>query len=186
MKKIILIMLVSTFPFICFAQDYATTTEIHSWRHKGHFEEVVSDSIDGAIVTADLAKHYYRGLVWKAGKAVELKGDFFTPTKKEVLKAEEKLVGYLDKVRLSSEYWERNAPRSSELKWYKRFYVGIIIESQKKIFFNCYRSVEPGHSSGWQDMDVPVSSGGGNDYFWVFYDIKTETFSDLNIAGVVS
>ncbi len=125
---------------------------------------VKTDKIDGIIYTnfAD----------WKP---LVQATEFWTPTKEEVLKAEEKIEEYLrsDPARYA-ELWRK-------LPNYKRQYVGIIVNGHKRIFCNffCSKTFFPS-----EYLSVPlVVDDGGECFFRIEYDLGDKKCYNFNANG---
>ena len=116
-----------------------------------------------------------KGIICQSNKEWEFmfKGkQFWTPTKEQVLKAEEELERFLK---------EKPPARSPELARklgrYKRQYVGILVDGQKRIFANFYCTEEP---LGCRPV---VYEDGGDCFFEVEYDVKDGKITRLEING---
>lgn len=168
MKKLILVISLFMLPLVCFAQL------------SENFEEVITDSVDGVIITQSAAKYYYHPDYKKTNE-----NGYFTPTKDEVLKAERKLVEYLDQYKPANTF--DVSPLSKDLVKYKRYYVGVILEGEKKIWLKfVYYDETFKHymeMSDWKHA-LPIEvDGGGNHYFRVLYDIKSDRIVNFNMNG---
>ncbi|MFC1577191.1 hypothetical protein ACFL3N_02505 [Candidatus Omnitrophota bacterium] len=134
------------------------------------FVSVSTFTTKGIIVPEGQGRNFFWGTGYKAE-------DYWTPTKKDVLKAEKKLVEYLkeEKPELSPELWKKAAK-------YNRQYVGVVIMADKKIWINFFdRSVD--HPK-WRKEPVLVD-GGGDRYFNVLYDVSGEKFFNLQVNALL-
>jgi hypothetical protein len=97
---------------------------------------------------------------------------FWVPTKDQILEAEQAIERYLkDKPPTRSpKLWQK-------LTNYKRQYVGIVVDGQKRIYCNFYCG-----SESLSDKPVSVSDG-GDCYFQVEYDIEDTTIYNLMVNG---
>lgn len=102
-----------------------------------------------------------------------LKGvEFWTPTKAQALKAEEKI----------KEHLKDNSPSDAPDLWrdlpkYKRQYVGIIVNGHKRIFCNFYRWNKP-----LSPKPIFVFDGGAN-FFRIEYDLEDEKCYNFKTNG---
>ena len=98
--------------------------------------------------------------------------DFWTPTKAQALKAEERIKEHLKNKPLSyvPDLW-RKLPK------YKRQYVGIIVNGHKRIFCNFYRSDEPLSDKPFFEFDGPYVC------FWIEYDIEDQKCYNFEYSG---
>ena len=97
---------------------------------------------------------------------------FWTPTKAQVLKAEEEIERYL-----KNKPPARSPGLWRDLPQYKRQYVGFIVNNRKKIFCNFYCSKESLTCAPKFVMD------GGDCYFQVEYDVGRRKITKLEING---
>jgi len=124
---------------------------------------VKTDKIDGLICTnfAD----------WKFMFTTT---EFWTPTKDDVLAAENQIEAFLKK---------ESKPHAANL-WrklpdYKRQYLGIVVNGHKRIFCNFYcRS----HRIPLDDKPVLVEDG-GECFFRIQYDLNDKQCYDFNVNG---
>ena len=134
-------------------------------------EEINTDSIDGVIVPQASGRNFYYNN--------RIKG-YFTPSQEDILKAESKLIDYIQETTSPGLDYPLIPDLSQKLANYKRQYVGIILEDGNKIWLNFF--CDP-HNDGWKYGVISVIGGGGC-YFNVLYDIKSEEFSHLLINGL--
>src|SRR6185295_9968804 len=125
---------------------------------------VKTDKIDGNIYTnfAD----------WKP---LVQATEFWTPTKEEVLKAEQKIEEYL---RSDS---ARHVDLSRKLPNYKRQYVGIIVNGHKRIFCNFLCS-SAFFLSEYVFVPIVVDDG-GECFFRIEYDLVDKKCYNFNANG---
>ena len=122
---------------------------------------VKTDRSEGIICT-----NFSDWSFWLKGK------EFWTPTKEQVLKAEEKI----------KEYLKHNSPGHAPDLWqdlpkYKRQYVGIIVDGHKRIFCNFYRWDRPLSSKPVFVLD------GGADFFQLEYDLEDRKCYNFRTNG---
>jgi len=123
---------------------------------------VKTDKVDGIICTN-----------WAEWKFISKNKEFWTPTKEQVLQAEEGIEQNL----------KDNPPRESPNLWrkfskYKRQYLGITVDGHKRIYCNFYCSGEPlsEHPVFYDD--------GGDCFFHVQYDVEEQKCYALSINGI--
>ena len=159
--------------FCITASVIASTTRVQaSHAAEMPYEVITTDKFEGLIVPKDAALGFL---------GIELSSDekdtteYWTPTKEDVLKAEEKLEPYLTRL----------APRQSpdlgkKLVQYRRQYVGIFYNGYKYLYMNffCHNF----KADDWKNSPVIVMDG-GDCFFRLWYDIASGTFSRLNING---
>lgn len=167
MKKIfsILVILISV-PTLLFAQP------------KNNFELIKTDTIEGVIINEERGEDFY----WITSYTAE---SFWTPTKEEVLKAEEKLADYLKEAVPNYlqeipkfHVFYKDSTLWQDLPEYNRQYVGIVLNGDRKIWLNFFRKRDRGYD--WKSTPLSVF-GGGTDYFNLIYDINSDTFSHFVI-----
>jgi hypothetical protein len=62
---------------------------------------------------------------------------------------------------------------------YRRQYVGIIVQGEKRLFVNCFRG-DPQQHSAWRQQLVDVDDGGL--YYWrIQYRVDRKRFLDVDI-----
>ncbi|GEM_PF-3272289 len=135
------------------------------------FEEVRTGTSDGVIVPRDRAGEFYYG-----SKAQ----GYFTPLKKDVLKAEGAVVDYIEGHTPQFKGYPYVPDLDKNLADYKRQYVGVVIEGKRKIWLNFFCRTD---SIDWKRYPYRVFGGGGC-YFHVLYDIDSAAFSELWINGL--
>jgi hypothetical protein len=133
-----------------------------------NFEIVRTEKSEGVIVPRERAADFTTGLLGRD------ENEFWTPSRKDVLKFEEGIGAYLKK----------SAPRQSPNLWsklpkYKRQYVGVVKNGRKLIYANFF--CQSGNTD-WKAHPVFVLDG-GDCYFNVRYEVEAGAFSDLQING---
>jgi len=135
------------------------------------FEEVKTKTIDGVIVTQDRAADFFR---------IRKVQGYFTPSREDVLKAESKVISYIQDTTPQSLDYPFVPDLDKKLRNYKRQYVGVILRGKKKIWLNFFCDA---HEDSWK-RNPYIIFGGGACFFSVLYDIKSERFSHLVINGL--
>lgn len=157
---------------IILAVVFSFTTTVFA-QPKNDFVLVKTNAAEGVIVPAEKGKDYF----WRSYDNIPTHADkFWTPTKDDVIKAENKLAAYLKdkKPKYSLDLWKK-------LPEYKRQYVGVIIGEKKMIWINLFhKNYIADTNDKWQREPVKVFDG-GDQFFNIMYDLKTESFSDLFI-----
>lgn len=123
----------------------------------------------------------------------EVKG-YWTPTRADVIKADSCIKRFLEKYDVSKQTNFYGAVHMQDdinkilrdLSKYKRQYVGIVVNSGKRIHINLFYSSE--RSAGdkefadWRSNYVLVEDGGRH-FFRIEYDLKHDACSKLSING---
>lgn len=135
------------------------------------FEMVKTERFEGVIISRE------------KGKSFAASDKFWTPSKRDVLKLEEKIGEYLKKAAspASPDLW-------SKLPAYKRQYVGIVKNERKIIFTNFFcdsitSRLRDTMGIDWKSRPLGIEDG-GDCFFNVWYDVDSETFSNLQISGI--
>ena len=136
------------------------------------YEVMTTDTFEGVIVPKEAALSF---LVIELSSDEKDLMEYWTPSKEDVLNAEEKLEPYLTQL----------APQQSpdlgkKLVQYGRQYVGMLYNGHKYLYmsFFCHTF----EADDWKSSPVIVEDG-GDCFFRVWYDIASGTFSRLNING---
>jgi hypothetical protein len=97
---------------------------------------------------------------------------FWSPTEAQVLRAEKELERFLKEKRpaRSPELW-------TKLPRYKRQYLGIVVNGQKRIFANFYCTEER------LACKPVIYEDGGDCFFQAEYDVESEKITKLEING---
>lgn len=141
-------------------------------RQAYNFEEIKTETIDGVIVPESRAREFY------SNNKVQ---GYFTPSKEDILKAESKVIDYIDDHTPQQVGYPFAPDLDKKLANYKRQYVGVILKNGKrKIWLNFFCNA--GNDS-WKSNPLSVM-GGGACYFNLLYDIDTGVYSGLRINGV--
>ncbi len=150
--------------------------------------EIKTGKSSGVIISAREAPKWENiwKLPYKNGSVT-----YWTPAKEDVLKAEAALYNYL-----KTETPKLIAPNAYEdygikdygkiweqLDFYKRQYVGIVINNRKKIFFNCFATWVIVGDEWKNEPTFPDVQGGGIYLFQLSYDITTNSFEKLYIKN---
>lgn len=136
------------------------------------FEELKTDTIEGVIVPADKAPAYYR--------SIHVDG-YFTPLKDDILKAESKLIDFIEFATPESKGYPFVPDLDKKLANYKRQYVGVVLKGEKKIWLNFFCRVIGNFD--WKHNPCVFYRGGGC-YFNVLYSIDSGEFSKLIINSL--
>jgi hypothetical protein len=98
--------------------------------------------------------------------------EFWSPTRAEVLKAEKGLERFLTEnpPARSPELWKK-------LSRYKRQYLGIVVNGQKRIFANFYCTEER------LACKPVIYEDGGDCFFQAEYDVESQKITKLEING---
>ena len=133
------------------------------------YQKIKIGKTEGAIVPDERAAEFVKALSGSDRK------EYWTPTKEDVAKLEEKIEFHLRKVsdRRSPALW-------SKLRDYKRQYAGIVEGGRRKIYANFF--CNSAKITDWKIRPVAVEDG-GDCFFQIKYDIEAGTFSDLYING---
>lgn len=107
----------------------------------------------------------------------------FTPTKREVDRAELYLRGHLKEVNEDLINQTTTPIIHRKLKKYKRQYFGYIDENGDRILLiNCFWSKNKSNSEVWLQNRINVSDGGS--YYWdVKFNLDKNKLFDLNVNG---
>jgi len=62
---------------------------------------------------------------------------------------------------------------------YRRQYVGIVVQGEKRLFVNCFRAAPQQHAS-WRQHLVDVDDG-GLDYWRIQYQVDRKRFMEIDI-----
>src|SRR5918912_447727 len=138
-------------------------------RAQGTYQSVKIGKAEGVIVPRERAADFVKALSGNAGQ------DYWTPTKDDVRKLEEKIEFYLRKVsdRRSPALW-------SKLADYRRQYAGVVENGHKKIYANFF--CKTAQITDWKMNPVAVKDG-GDCFFQIKFDVDAGTFSNLYING---
>jgi hypothetical protein len=133
------------------------------------YQGIKIGKIEGAIVPAARGAEFHKALTGSEGK------EYWTPTKADVQKLEEKIEFYLRKTadKRSPALW-------SKLADYKRQYAGVVENGRRKIYANFFCNTA--QIKHWKAMPVAVEDG-GDCFFQIKYDVEAGTFSNLYING---
>ena len=136
---------------------------------QGSYQTIKIGKAEGVIVPRERAADFVKALIGSEGK------DYWTPTKEDVRKLEEKIEFYLRKVsdRRSPALW-------SKLVEYRRQYAGIVENGRKKIYANFF--CKTAQITDWKMNPVAVEDG-GDCFFQIKFDVEAGTFSNLYING---
>ncbi len=136
---------------------------------EGSYKVIKSGKVEGVIVPREMAADFIKALTGSE------RGDYWTPTKEDVLKMEEKIEFYLRKAQ------DRRSPALwSKLPQYKRQYAGVVEKGRRKIYANFF--CNGAQIKDWKMRPVAVEDG-GDCFFQIKYDVENATFSDLYING---
>jgi hypothetical protein len=133
------------------------------------YQKIKIGKIEGAIVPSERGEEFVKALTGTVRK------DFWTPTREDALRLEEKIEFHLRKVsdKRSPALW-------SKLAEYKRQYAGIVEGGRRKIYANFF--CNSAKITDWKTRPVAVEDG-GDCFFQIKYDVDAATFSDLYING---
>jgi hypothetical protein len=111
-------------------------------------------------------------------------GKRFTPTKEEIVAAENALKSQLKELNSDKMNQSDTPVIDKNLKKYKRQYFGYINERGEKILFiNCFWRKDKDESLVWLKEQIRVLDGGS--YFWnVKYKIEKDTLFDLEVNSL--
>lgn len=135
------------------------------------FEEIKTETIDGVIVPEDRAREFYYSNKVQS---------YFTPLEDDVLKAESRVINYIDDHTPQFKGYPFVPDLEQKLANYKRQYVGLIMSGRKKIWLNFFCRT---NNIDWKRYSFRVF-GAGACYFNVLYDIDSAAFSELWINGL--
>ena len=136
------------------------------------FIEVKAETIDGIIVPENRAREFYFNNKVKS---------YFTPSKEDVLKAESKVIDYIEDHTPQMVGYPYAPDLDKKLANYKRQYVGVVLKNNsKKIWLNFFCNAG---NDTWKSTPFSVI-GGGACYFNLLYDIDKGVFSELWTNGV--
>lgn len=99
---------------------------------------------------------------------------YWTPTEQEILEAEEKLPQYI-----TENMPERSEP-ITDLNEYKRQYVGITKNGERKIFINAICKAHWSQRNDWRS-EILFVLGGGNCFFHAMYDPEMQELSNFSV-----
>ena len=138
------------------------------------FKIVKTGEFEGAIILKEQGRSEYFGKNIKA---------FWTPTEQNVLDAEKLAQAYLEKYHRNDNYHNMSVKHIlSQLKKYKRQYVGLIDENgDKSVWINYFH--DSGDFPQWDQQLVEVNDGGDN-FFNIKVNLNKKNSYDLSINGV--
>jgi hypothetical protein len=123
--------------------------------------------------------------------------DYWTPSPADVTEMESRLRGALARQRDADDRLQgrsKGARRDvhafrshhigeilEHLAAYRRQYVGIVVQGERRIFVNCFRA-DPQQHPSWREQLVDVDDGGV--YYWrIQYQIDRKRFLEIDING---
>jgi hypothetical protein len=114
----------------------------------------------------------------------EASTEFWEPSTDDVARAEACIRQYLNSLQLNPEldpYQQENlAFILNNLETYRRQYVGISVEGEKRIWVNAFFSADS--FPNWERVPVDVD-GGGNHFWQVEYDLSTDDCTHFYVHG---
>lgn len=149
-------------------------------------EVIQEEGLNGVILTDQ------DDLVWPEAITTvnhDAPTDYWVPSKEQILVAESKLKTFLQgspEIGFPIGVDEENSSGYRKiweyLEDYYRQYIGFIVKSEKKIYFNCV--AKWAHSKdGWESkLDVPFLMGGGIYRFEAIYDVSKDAFVELEVT----
>ncbi len=121
--------------------------------------------------------------------------DYWTPSSADVAEMESRLRGALEQQRKADNRLQRRAKGArrdlhifrshhidrivDNLSAYRRQYVGIVVQGEKRLFVNCFRASPQEHSS-WRQQFVDVDDG-GSAYWRIQYQVDRKRFLEIDI-----